>query len=322
MRRREFISILGDVAMAWAFAAHAQQPMRVHRVGILFPSTPTLLDTLKKEFRDLGYNEGQNLVIDLRWAEGRAERLPILAAELVALKPDAILTFTTNGALAAKQATTTIPIVMMLVSDPVGSGLIARFAHPGGNVTGVTDYGVDLAGKFVELVHDVAPKATRIAVLMSDNPIHPTQLKGIEDAAKGFGLTVLPTMDRSTEELEQAFASLAKEGAEAIIVLGGATQAYQRERIAELASKLAVPTVSVNRLYVERGGLMSYGPNLPSSLKLAAQYVDKILKGANPGDLPVMQPPRFELVINLKTANALGITIPPSIMVRADEVIE
>jgi putative tryptophan/tyrosine transport system substrate-binding protein len=308
-----------------SFSAFAQQPTQVHRVAFLSmvsPNSSEAVPIFKKEFRDLGYIEGQNLAIDVRWAEGRTERLPSLAAELVALKPDVIVTFTTDGALAAKQATTSIPIVMMQVSDPVGSGLIASLAHPGGNITGITDYGVDLTAKYVELIRAVAPKAVRIGILMSDTPIHPPQVKGIEAAAKSLGLTVLPAMERSNEELEQAFPSLAKDGAGALIVLGGSRQASQRARIAELAVKFGMPTLFPIRTYVEKGGLMSYGPNLPATYKLSAKYVDKILKGAKPADLPVEQPPTFELVINLKTARALGITIPQSLLLRADEVIQ
>jgi ABC-type uncharacterized transport system substrate-binding protein len=315
--------VLSLCALTAPLAADAQQPKQIH-VGILTvisAAVSPLPDVFRKEFRDLGYGERQ-IVIDVRGAEGRIERLPALAAELVALKPDAILAFTTDAALAAKQATTTIPIVIAQVSDPVGSGLIASLAHPGGNITGVTDYGIDLAGKYVELAHTIVPKAGRIAVLMSNNPVHPFQVKAIEDAAKSIGLTILPTMDWSDDELERAFASLAKDKPGAVIVLGGAPHASQRQRIAELAVKLALPTLSPNRAYVEQGGLLSYGVNLPSSFKLVARYVDEILKGAKPGDMPVEQPPKFELVINLKTAKALGITIPQSLLLRADEVIQ
>jgi putative ABC transport system substrate-binding protein len=209
----------------------------------------------------------------------------------------------------------------MQVSDPVGSGLVASLAHPGGNVTGLTDYGVDLAGKYVELIHAVAPKASRIGILMSDSPIHPPQEKAIEMAAKKIGLTVVPIMERSSEELEIAFGVLERERAGALIVLGGVTQTTQREKIAELALKTRTATLFPGRGYVERGGLMSYGPNLAQVLKLGATYVDRILKGTNPGDIPVEQPPKFELVINATTAKALDISIPQSLLLRAGEVI-
>jgi putative ABC transport system substrate-binding protein len=208
------------------------------------------------------------------------------------------------------------------VADPVGSGLVASLSHPGGNVTGITDYGVDLTAKYVELVHAVVPKAARIGILMSDSPSHPPQVKGIEAAAKSVGLEVMPAMDRSNDELERAFASLTKGGAGAVIVLGGARQVAQRPRIAELAVKFGMPTLSPTRAYVEQGGLMSYGPNLSASYNLAVRYVDRILKGAKPGELPVEQPPMFELVVNIKTAKALGLTIPQSVLLRADELIQ
>ena len=248
--------------------------------------------------------------------------MPTLAGELVALKPDVIVAFQSDGALAAKQATTTIPIVMVLVADPVGSGLVASLAHPGGNVTGVYSYAIDLIAKDVELIHAVAPKAARIGILMSDNAIHPRQVKGIEAAAKNIGLAVAPAMDRSNDELEQAFTSWAREGVAAVIILAGSRQAMQRARIAELATKYRMATLCSNRAYAEKGCLMSYGANLAAEYRLAVTYVDKILKGAKPADLPVEQPPTFELVINLKTARALGITIPQSLLLRADEVIE
>ena len=320
-------ALLGLCVLGPSITTSAQQPAKIYRVGMLLVGSPatssfTITNMLRKELHDLGYIEGQNLVLDFRWAEGRSERLPALATELIALKPDVIMTYTTDGALAAKRATATIPIVMMMVADPVGSGLIASLPHPGGNITGITDYGVDLTAKYVELIHAVAPKAVRLGILMSDSPIHPPQVKGIEAAAKRIGLTVLPVMDRSNEELDEAFASLAKNGAGAVIVLGGARQGAQRKRIAELAVQFAMPTLAPTRQYVEQGGLMSYGPDLPASGKLGAAYIDRILKGAKPSDMPVEQPPRFELVINLKTAKALRVTIPQSLLLRADEVIQ
>ena len=317
--------LLSLCVLVLSITALGQQPAKVYRVGMLLVGSPATSsyfpDMLRKELHALGYIEGKNLLLDFRWAEGRSERLPALAAELAGLKPDVIMTYTTDGTLAAKQATATIPIVMMMVSDPVGSGLIASLPHPGGNITGITDYGIDLTAKYVELMHAVAPKTVRLGVLMSDSPIHPPTVKAIEAAAKTIGLAVLPVMDRSNEELDEAFASLAKNDAGAVIVLGGARQGAQRKRIAELAEQFAMPTLAPTRQYVEQGGLMSYGPDLPASGKLGAAYIDRILKGAKPSDMPVEQPPRFELVINLKTAKALRVTIPQSLLLRADEVI-
>lgn len=317
----------------------AQQPARVYRIGWLSPASFTLpfagrsnADTFLKQLHELGYigcwpepkvchSEGQNVEIVVRRAEGKNERLPSLAAELVALKPDVIVSLTTPATRAVKQATATIPIVMVQVSDPLGAGFINSFAHPGGNITGVIDLGLDLAAKDVELAHAVAPNATRIAVLMSDNPVHPTQLKAIQDEASSRGLTVLPTMDRSLAELEQAFATMANESAEALIVLGGSPQGDQAEKLAELAAKSKLPTIYPERYYVVKGGLLSYGPNYPYMYRRAAAYIDNILRGAKPADIPVERPAQLELVINLKAAKALGLTLPPSLILRADELI-
>jgi len=323
---RALCGLLNLCALCLSFAVFAQQAPKVYRVAMLLAAQPARTGPsviiFRKELRDLGYVEGQNLVIDLRSTEGKVERFPILAAELVALKPDVIVTFATEGTLAAKRAAPTIPIVMVQVSDPVGSGLISSLARPGGNITGVSDYDVEAAAKFVELAHLITPNAGRIGVLMADNPVHPVQLKAIEAAAKSIGLATVANTDRSNDDLERAFASLAKDNVGPLIVLGGARHGALRGRIAELALKYAMPTVFGSRAYVEEGGLMSYGANPAAAYKLAVSYVDKILKGAKPADLPVEQPTRFELVINLKTAKALGITIPQSLLLRADEVIE
>ncbi len=311
-----------------SFAAEAQKPAKLYHIGWLSPEAATdpfaasLLGTFESELRDLGYIEGKNLVIDIRRAEANNELLPGLAADLVALKPDVIIAQTTVGTLAAKRATATIPIVMVRVSDPIGSGFIASFAHPGGNITGVTDLGLDLSAKFVELLHVIVPTATRIAVLMSESPVTPSQLKAIREAATTIGITLLPVVDRSDEELEQAFVTMRKEGAEALIVLGGSPLREQAERIVHLAANAHLPTIYPVRHWTERGGLLSYGADTRTWFTLAAHYVDKILKGAKPGELPVEQPAKVELVINLKTAKALGIAIPQSLLLRADEVIQ
>ena len=319
------ILVFGLILGTFSATLAERQWNKVYRLGMLSvesPGSPAIRRFVREDLGGLGYIEGQNLLIDFRFAEGRTERLQELAAQLAALKPDVIVTFGTNGALAGKQATATIPVVFMLVSDPVASGLVASLRHPGANITGLTDYGVDLPAKFVELVRGAVPKATRIGVLMSDNPIHPVQVSAIEETAKGFGLGVVAAMDRSNEELDRAFAEFAKENVSAVIALGGVTQATQRERIFELAARAGLATLFPNRAYVDEGGLMSYGPNLPASYKLLARYVDRILKGAAPADIPVEQPPQFELVINLKTAKLLGLTIPQSLLLRADEVIQ
>jgi putative ABC transport system substrate-binding protein len=324
--RRTFLAGTGAVLLAAPFTVEGQQA-KVYRVGLLLqasPPTPETRQILREMLQDLGYIEGRNLVIDRRWAEGKNERFPSLAVELAALKPDAIVADSTPAAIAAARATATIPIVMVNVSDPVGSGLVASLAHPGGNVTGTTDFGIELAVKSVELIHAAVPKATRLAVLMSDNPVHPAQLKEIQDAAKRRGLTALPTMVRSSEEFEKAFASMAKQNAGALIVLGGAPfgTPQQRDKLIELAAKIKLPTMYPTRWWVEAGGLMGYGPSLSFRWGRTASYVDKILKGAKSADLPVEQLTEFHLAVNLKTAKAFGLTIPPSLLQRADEVIQ
>jgi putative tryptophan/tyrosine transport system substrate-binding protein len=325
-----FIFAIG--LLAAPLAAEAQDS-KVYRVGLLLqgqpptsppPSWASRPGSFRKTLYDLGYIEGRNLILDVRWAEGRAERFPSLIAELVALKPDVIVVPTTPGTIAAMRATATIPIVMVNPSDPVGSGLVTSLARPGGNVTGVTDFGIELSEKAVDLMRTIVPKVTRVAVLMSDNPVHPFQFKAIQDAAKSIGLTVLPTTANSPEELETAFASMAKNNARALIVLGDAAISSERarERLVELAAKTKLPTMFPSRWYVEAGGLLSYSVNFSNLYGLAATYVDKILKGAKPADLPVQQPTAFELVINLQTAKALGLTIPQSLLLRAEQVIE
>ena len=327
----EWVPRLARLVLALGFLAvplvgWAQLPNIPH-VGLLTqdsPQDPATRNRLRDAMRDLGYVEGQSLVIDVRWSNGNNERLAGLAAELAALNPAVIVAETTAAALAAKHVTATIPIVMVSVSDPVASGLIASLSHSGNNITGVSDFGIELTAKQLDLLHAVVPKAKRVAVLMSDNPVHPLQVKAIQDAAKGMGLTILPTMVRSYEDFEQAFASMAKKKAEALIPLGGAPFGTRRERdkIVELALKAGLPTFYTNRWPVSGGGLLSYGPSTAYKWKQAAQYVDKLLKGAKPDNLPVQQPTVFELVINLKTAKALALAIPASVRLLADEVIQ
>jgi putative ABC transport system substrate-binding protein len=324
--RRRFLGTLGVSLLTAPLAGEAQQA-KVYRVGFMgqgLPSPPRQPNMFTKALHDLGYIEGRNAVVDRRYAYGDNARFSSLAAELVTLRPDVIVAETTPGALAAKTATTTIPIVMLNVSDPLGSGLIASLARPGGNVTGAAESFTEMHLKGVELLHAFVPKATRLVVLMSDNPVHPAQLKAIQDAAKGMGLAVLASIVRSPEEFAGAFASMVKNHADALIPLGGApfSTPAQRDKLVELAAKTRLPTMYLSRWFVDAGGLLSYGPNRDQRWRLAATYVDKILKGAKPADLPVQQPTTFELAINLKTAKALGLTIPPSLLLRADQVIE
>lgn len=328
MQRRAFIVGVPGGLAALPPAAGAQQARR-YRVGYLTqgpplpPGSKPIPGGFRASLRDLGYVEGQNLVLESRGAEGRIERLPALAIELLALKPDVILADSTPATLAAKRATATIPIVMVDVANPVDSGLITSLARPGGNITGVADVGIETATKQFDLLRALVPGATRIAVLMSDNPVHRLQLSAIEEAARRVGLTTLPTMVDSSARLEEAFASMARQNAGALIWLDGAPVIAEQHlgKLVELPAKARLPTVYGVRQAVEAGGLLGFGPDRVRMWRTAAVYVDKILKGARPADLPVQQPTEFELVINRKTAQALGLTIPPSLRLRA-EVIE
>jgi putative tryptophan/tyrosine transport system substrate-binding protein len=326
MDRRTFIGAVAAGIIAAPLASFAQQSLKVHRVGWLTTGSPSdgrdFIDELKKSLSDLGYSEGKNIVFDFRYSEGRPERLAGLAAELVALNPDVIISGATPGTRAAKQVTETTPIIMIGVSDPVGAGFVASLARPGRNITGVVNLGLDMAAKPLELLHTVVPKATRIAVLVPDNPAIPAIVKAIQEAARSLRLTVLPTTVRTPDEIESAFASMVKEKAEALIVIADTVTMVNRKRIAELAAEAKLPAIYQYLPQVEAGGLFSYGPNPRDLEKLVASYIDKILKGAKPGDLPVQQPTEFELVVNMKTAKALGITFPPEILLRADKVIQ
>jgi putative ABC transport system substrate-binding protein len=273
--------------------------------------------------RDLGYVEGKNLAMDARFAEGQADSLARLAMDLVQSKVDVIVTAGSYAARAAKQATTSVPIVMGATSDPVSSGLVASLARPGGNVTGMSLNAVDVSSKHIELVKSVLPKIVHVAVLTNPGiPAHHAIVKNLQAAAPQAGIRILTVHARTADEIERGFSTIKSAGAEALIVVIDAFFDSQRRQIAGLAFQSRLPSVFATRRAVEAGGLLSYGQNLEDSYHRAASYVDKILKGARPGDLPVEQPTRFELAINLKTARALGLTIPQSLLLRADHVIE
>ena len=338
MQRRGIgiIAVLLISILTPPLAAEAQQAGKVHRIGFLSPSSRSDPERLASPFgerglaafrqglRDLGYVEGQNIAIEYRWAEGRFERLPDLAAELVRLKVDVIVSVVTQATLAAKNATGTIPIVLVAAGDPLGSGLVANLARPGGNVTGPSSMYGDLAGKQLELLKETVPKVSRVAVLWNPaNAVWQAQmLRQTEIAARALGLQLQLLEARGPDELEGAFAAMTRERVSALLVQVDVIFALHARRIADLAAKRRVPAMYGSREHVETGGLMSYAPNIPDLFRRAATYVDKILKGAKPADLPVEQPTKFELVINLKTAKALGLKIPQSVLVRADEVIQ
>jgi putative tryptophan/tyrosine transport system substrate-binding protein len=336
MDRRAFISGITGGLLAAPLAAEAQPAGKVYRIGFLSPSSPSDPERLASPFgegglaafrqgmRDLSYAEGQNISIEPRWAEGRFERLPDLAAELVRLKVDVIVSVVTQATVAAKNATRTIPIVTVAAGDPVGSGLVPNLARPGGNVTGPSSMYAELAGKQLELLMKTVPKVSRVAVLWNPaNAVWQAQmLRQTENAARALRLQRQLLEARGPDELEGAFAAMTRERASALLVQVDVIFALHARRIADLAAKHRVPAMYGAREHVVAGGLMSYAPNVLDLFRRAATYVDKILRGAKPGDLPVEQPTTFELVINLKTAKALGLTIPPSLLQRADQVIE
>ena len=310
------------------FATEAQQSGRVYRVGYL--STPTResvehgLAAFLRTLRELGWIEGQNLIIEYRWAEENVERLPALAAELVRYKVDVIVAPAGSAALAAKNATSSIPIVMIFASDPVEMGLVASLRRPGGNITGTTfTPGPEIFGKQLQILKEAVPHASRVAVL--SNPADPSfalQVRQVEATARSLGIRLQHVEARGPEEFDSAFAAMARERADALLVTGTSTFLAHRTRLAELAVKGRLPTMHSFRESVEGGGLMAYAVNMADFVGRSAVYVDKILKGAKPADLPIEQPTKFELIINLKAAKALGITVPQALVLRADEVIQ
>ena len=326
MMRRQLLIALGAGVLAAPYASRAQQ-QRVYRVGFLGNSTAALEANLVGPFReglrDLGYVEGRNIVIEYRWAEGKYERFPELIAELVARKVDVIVTAGTPAALAVQRATATIPLVMVAVGDPVSTGLVASLARPGGNSTGLTSIAPDLEGKRLELLREVVPKLARVSFLVNpDNAFHVGSEKQARAAAQVLHVDVQFIGVRADADFDHAFDVIAKERPDAFIVLADRVFLHNRGRIVDFAARNRLPAVYPYRELVEAGGLMSFGPNYADMHRRAATYVDKILKGAKPADLPVEQPTKFELIINLKSAKALGLPIPQSLLVRADEVIQ
>ena len=330
MERRTFLATLVGGLLAAPLAAEAQPREKLPRVGYLSPGSPSeplrrrRLEAFRQGLRELGYVEGQNIVIEPRWAEGKYDRYPALAADLVRLKVDVIVPVGGAATQAVQQATRTIPIVMSLVLDPVGSGLVPSLARPGGNVTGTSFMGPDLVGKQLQLLKEVVPKVSRVALLR--NPANPASAPGLheaEAAARALGVRLQALEARNPQEIDSAFAAMTRERAGALLILADPIFGNQRRQIAELAAKRRLPGIYVGTPeYAEAGGLMVYGPNELDLNRRAAIYVDKLLKGAKPADLPVEQPTKFELVINLRTAKAIGLTIPPSLLQRADQIID
>jgi putative ABC transport system substrate-binding protein len=324
MKRRQLISLLAKAVTAWPFIAIAEQ---ISRVGVLVPTKRATAELNLAAFlnglRENGYVEGQNIAVEYRFADGRDDRLPELAAELVQLNVKIIVVWGTPAGFAAKNATATIPIVMATAGDPVGTGLVSSLARPGGNITGQSSIAPDMGEKTLGLLRDVAPKANRVAILLNpNNAFSAPTLRQVQVAAGAVGARLQAVEVRHPSGLVSAFSAMTREGTDGLIVVNDLIFLPNAKTIAVLAAESRLPTIFIRREYVEAGGLMSYGPNNLDQFRRAANYVDKILKGAKPGDLPVEQPTKFELVLNLKTAKALGLTVPLSLLARADEVIE
>jgi putative tryptophan/tyrosine transport system substrate-binding protein len=327
MRRREFITLLASAAAsAWPLSARAQVATKLPTIGFLGQGTRSAASEWVAAFvqrlRELGWIEGRTIAIEYRWAEGRDERYNEIAAEFVRIKVNIIVTSGTPQVVAAKQATSVIPIVFATAGDPVGNGLVASLSRPGGNVTGLSLQLTDTASKRIELLREVVPGLVRFAIIANiGNPFTMLELGEVKEAARALGLEVVPLEIRRAEDIGPAFEAL-KGHAEALYVCTDALVNTNRIRINISALGARLPTIYGSRDYVEAGGLMSYGANFPDLFRRTADYVDRILRGANPGDLPVEQPTRFDLVVNLTTAKALGLTLPPTLLARADEVIE
>ena len=324
--RRKFLATLLGGAAAWPLAARAQQPIgKIRRLGVLLPGLPESYfgKAMRDRLRALGYIEGGNIILETRWAEGKDWRLAQLAAELAALPLDAIITFATPAAIAARKATTTIPIIFVYVGDPVGTGVVPSLARPGGNATGISMLATELAAKRLEILLEVAPNTSRVAMLWNDsNPSMVLRARESQDVAPKLGITIESIGVRDLINFDSAFARIENGRIDALLTLVDPFTSQHRQRIVEFAAHRRLPAIYESREFVEVGGLISYGPNLVAIEQRAAEYVDKVFKGAKPADLPVEQPTKFEMLVNMKTAKALGLSIPQSVMLRADQLIE
>ena len=322
MKRREFIGLVGG-AVAWPLTASAQQQGKIVTIGILAIEPWTPIDTFRRALHDLGYIEGKNVRFEYRYARGDNERLPELANNLVGLNVDVILTWGTDAALAAKQATTTIPIVMGTIGDPLGIGIVTNLAHPGGNVTGFSSRAAELEAKRLQLLKELVPGLSRVAILFNPtNHYMPLALQSAQRGAQTLDVTLAMYEVHDTTTLDAAFVTLTKDRPDALMIPADTFLVSQRSRIAQFAIENKLPSVYSFREYIEAGGLIAYTPNYYDLFRRAASYVDKILKGTKPGELPIEQPTRFLLLVNLQTARALGLTVPPRLLARADKVIE
>jgi len=329
MRRRKFLALIGGGAVAWPLAARTQQENRLRRIALLLniraddPQSQARLAAFAQGLQQLGWTIGQNVLVDYRWADGNAEAIRKHAAELVALAPDVILAHSSAALAPLLQVTRTVPIVFTIVADPVGAGYVEGLARPGGNATGFTNFEYGIAGKWLELLKEIAPGVTRVAVLRETAiATGPTQFGAIQGSAPSLGVELRPVDVRDAGEIERAIAAFAQGSNSGLIVTGSPAAVVHRELIISLAARHRLPAVYNTRAYTASGGLISYGPDFVDQFRRAAGYVDRILKGEKPGDLPVQAPTQYELVINVKTAKALDLEVPATLLARADEVIE
>jgi putative tryptophan/tyrosine transport system substrate-binding protein len=325
MRRRTFVGIIASGSLGWRLAARAQAPRRLAIVGVLFNSSPPeqygALDALRAGLRDLGHVDGQNISIDARYADGKLERLPALAAELVAARPDVIVAAGPPAARALRGATDKVPIVLAIVTDPVADGLVTSLSHPGGNLTGLAFQNAELTEKRLEMLREAAPSTRRIAVLSDSSMAHAGESAAL-NAASALGFTAKVYAVQSAADFGAAFQAMVRDKAEGLMVLASPMLAAHRKLLLGMVAQRRLPSTYENRTFVDDGGLMSYGPSFVQMWRQSARYVDKILKGARPSDLPMEQPTKFELVVNLRAAKSLGLTIPQTLLLRADDVVQ
>jgi ABC-type uncharacterized transport system substrate-binding protein len=326
MRRRDFIRAIAGLGAAWPLATRAQTSAgKIYRLGILQPAKPPepLVDVLVERLKELGYREGQNIAYEYRWAEGKLDRFPELAKQLVDLKVDVITVFTTPGAIAAKNATKTIPIVFGGVGDPVGAGVVPSLSHPGGNVTGISILATELSAKRLEILKEIVPNAAPVAMFWNDtNPGMVLRAREAENAADKLKLNLQSIGVHDLISFDAAFGKINGNQFNALLTLVDPFTREHRQRIVDFAARRRLPAIYESREFVDAGGLVSYGPSLPAVQRRVADYLNMIFKGSKPSDLPVEQPTKFELVINLKTARDLGLIIPPTVLERADELID
>ncbi len=322
MKRREFITLLGSAAAVWPLAASAQSK-KVPVIGVLWPNPPAQFEFIRQGLVDLGYVEGKNIRFEFRWAEGALDRLPELAQELVRLPVDLIITLAPPATLAAKRATQTIPIVFVAMGDPLASGVVGSLARPGANLTGTTRMISEMSAKHVELLKEIYPSLSNLAVLWNpNNSSHPPALRAAEASAHSLSLQIRPLEVRAVADLDNVFTTVVQQRADGVLFIADPIFFIQLKSMAEFAAANRLPAITNFVEFPKFGGLMGYAPSLPDEFRHAAKHIDQILKGAKPGDLPVEQPTKFQLVINLKTAKTIGVTVPPRMLTRADEVIE